>query len=275
MGERAIDWRTVHPAPVTCVEVLPESLESWAEMLSLHAFNGRPANDIPEPLPSWIADSPERVTFLRGAPLSNAKIAGMVRSRSMFAVRVRETAEAMVSEYDASGGRPRRTLTFQQCQRLLLHLLPLADRAQEVRRSFLDSVKARVQDLRRTPSSKRRAELLDLYRAMLRHGLPLDERDLYGEDRHLTARERRIRREVEADLRDVGRPRHMSSGTNPHQPNRDLWDPPFEPAPVKRYRVQHEPMFATKNAAVPNGYSELPTSADSKYVEGFGYTPNN
>lgn len=272
MGEPAIDWRCSFAPPVVPVEALPEADFAWADVISIHAYKLRPANDLPEPLPAWISDSPERLTFLRLAPLTDDKIRGMVRSRDTFARRVRETAEGMASEFDRDDKPRPRSISFEQSQRLLLHLLPLADRCQRIERPFLDSVRVRLADLRATKRTRRRAEIMALYRAMLSHGLPLSEADLLGDDQHLTTRDRRIRREVTALLRDEGRPRTVSAGsTNPHAPNASWWDPPATPAPVKHWRVQAAPLFslATKNETIPNTWNETPTSGAGLPMRGF------
>lgn len=276
MGEPAIDWRVAYAPPVYPVESLPEADSAWADVISVHAHKLRPANDLPEPLPAWISDSPERLTFLRTAPLSEEKIRGMVRSRDTFARRVRETAEGMASEFDRDDKPRPRTLSFAQCQRLLLYLLPLADRAQCVDRPFVDSVGARLADLRACPGTKRRAEIMALYRAMMRHGLPLDERDLARDDSHLTPRDRQIRREVAELVREEGRPRIVSAGsTNPHTPNADWWDPPATPAPVRHIRIQTAPLFAfaTKNKTISSTCSEVGTSAAPIPMRGFDHAP--
>ena len=61
MSQPAIDWRVSYAPPVFPVDSLPEPQVTWAELLSTHAFGVRPANDLPDPLPAWITDSPERL----------------------------------------------------------------------------------------------------------------------------------------------------------------------------------------------------------------------
>jgi hypothetical protein len=177
---------------------------------------------------------------------------------------VRKCAEAMASEFDRDDQPKERTLSFAQSQRLLLHLLPLADRAQGIDRPFLEAVRARREHLRieqRVARTKRRAELISLYSAMLRLGLPLHESDLCGDGQQLSARDRRIQRQVVEHLREEGRPRQASTSTNTNRFNAALWNPPAEPAPVRHIVIQSAPLFTitTKNKTISSTCAEVPT----------------
>jgi hypothetical protein len=208
---------------------LPDSDCIWAETFSdTDPRTKREPNPLPD-LPPW-ATARFR-DFLEAARLTPNQIRKMLRSPALAARRLAEHAEALASGF-GERNQKKREPTEERASAVLQHFLQLADEIQNITRRDSDRYRARRETVRQLPASKRRTEMLDMYRELLR---PTRER---GDER---------RRDIVAIYAEECRGRtqhHTRNGT------RHGW-----------YLLDFEHAAALKSKATSNGCSETPVSA--------------
>jgi hypothetical protein len=211
---------------------LPDSTTTWAETLAgVQSRTVRPPNPLPE-LPAWT--TPRFRTFLQTARFTPEQIRKITRSPDLAARRICEHAESLASSWTLDDERKEREPQTDRAHVVLRNMLALADEIRGLQRTEESRLLARFESVRQLPKSKRRTEMMGLYRELLeRQARPTrDERrqqdiaDIYAEECR-------------------GRVSHHT-----HNSVRNgwyLWDPPTD---AER--------FATKNKAVSSTYNETP-----------------
>lgn len=151
---------------------LPYGSVNWSETLAgVLTTEPREPNSLPV-LPPWA--TPRFRAFLETARLTEGQIRKWTRSRSLAARRICEHAEALASSFTLDDNTKARSVTDARARAILCHLLALADEVLGVVRDDDSRFRARLETVRQLKKSKRRSEMLDIYRELLR---PASDRD--------------------------------------------------------------------------------------------------
>jgi hypothetical protein len=211
---------------------LPDATTTWAETLTgFQSRTDRLANALPE-LPPWA--TPRFRIFLQTARFTREQIRKITRSPDLAARRICEHAESLASSWTLKDERKEREPQTDRAHVVLRHMLALADEIRGLRRTEEARLLARFESVRQLPKSKRRTEMMGLYRELL-------------ERQAQPTRDEQRQQDIAAIYAEECRGRTQHHAHNSTRNGWYLWDPPTD---AER--------FATKNKTISEGYDETP-----------------